>query len=153
MNKFTWMKVFNSPFIRPKISFYLGELRFGVPYFYPRVWKEKPDKDGNYAVPKKIGFDFIGLGWKTKWEADDYRHEWSPIWSFVFFKWQFCIFFDVPHQSNYWTSWLYYELNTNHKLSQKERIELTKTEFPQNWIRYSNGEEEKIDYYPLILKK
>lgn len=154
MNKFTWMKVFNSPFIRPKIRFYLGKLDYGTPYFFPRVWKNNPDKPGYMtATSKKIGFDFVGLGWKTKWEDTDYRYEWSPIWSFVFFKWQFCIFFDVTHQSNYWTSWLYYELNTDHKLSQKERIELTKIGFPQNWISYSNGEKEEINYYNLILKK
>ena len=27
----------------------------------------------SYAVPKKIGFDFVPLGWKTKW--DSYRFE------------------------------------------------------------------------------
>ena len=38
----------------------------------------------NYAEPKKIGFDFVSLGWKTKWTNTDYRFEWSPVWSFVF---------------------------------------------------------------------
>lgn len=154
MNKFTFLKVFNSPFITPKIRFYCGKLKYGTPIFYPRVWENNPNKPGYMtARTKKIGFDFVGLGWKTKWEHDDYRHEWNPIWSFVFFKWQFCVFFDVPANYHYWCSWLYYELNTDHKLSQKERIELTKTGFPQKWISYSNGEQKQIDYYPLLLKK
>ena len=37
------------------------------------------------AVPRKIGFDFVGLGWKTKWSSKDIRFEWSPLISFVFF--------------------------------------------------------------------
>lgn len=152
MNKFTWIKVFNSPFITPKIRFYLGKLQYGTPYFYPRKWVKMTNSTSFIAIPKKIGFDFVGLGWKTKWEDTDYRHEWSPMWSFVFFKWQFCVLFLVPAESNYWCSWLYYELNTDHNLSQKERIELTKTGFPQYWIQYRGEEQIKIDYYNYILK-
>jgi len=154
MNKFTWMKVFNSPFVTPKIRFYLGKLNYGVPYFYPRKWVDCKDKPGYMtAIPKKIGFDFVGLGWKTKWEDTYYRHEYNPLWSFVFFKWQFCVLFVVPHCSNYWASWLYYERDTDHNLSQKERIELTKIGFPQLWRQYTKEGEKLIDYYDYILKK
>jgi len=154
MNKFTWMKVFNSPFIRPKIRFYLGKLAYGTPYFFPRVWKDNPDKPGyKISTPKKIGFDFVGLGWKTKWEDTDYRYEWSPMWSFVFFKLQFCVFFVVDHPANYWESWLYYERSTDKTKTIKERIEQTKIGFPQDYIQYTKGEKKNIDYYPLILKK
>lgn len=153
MNKFTWMKVFNSPFITPKIKFYLGKLQYGTPIFYPRKWVENKEKTGYLkTIPKKIGFDFVGLGWKTKWKDTDYRYEWSPIWSFVFFKWQFCVLFIVPHPYNYWESWLYYERNTDKKLSQKERVKQTKIGFPQDYIQYKGEEQIKIDYYPLILK-
>ena len=51
-----------------------------------------------YPVPKKIGFDFVGLGWKTKWSDTDYRFEWAPVWSFVFLKWQIAIMFIAPEQ-------------------------------------------------------
>lgn len=153
MNKFSFLKAFNSPFIRPKIKFYIGKLQYGTPIFYPRKWVENKEKPGYLkAVPKKIGFDFVGLGWKTKWSETDYRYEWNPIWSFVFFKWQFCVLFIVPCESHYWESWLYYERNTNHKLPQKERIKLTKIGFPQNWIQYKEEKEIKIDYYNYILK-
>jgi len=122
--------------------------------FYPRKWINNKEKPGYMkCIPKKIGFDFIDLGWKTKWTDIDYRYEWSPIWSFVFFKWQICILFDVPHQSNYWESWLYYELNTNKTKSQKERIEQCKKEFDQIWTRYEDDDKIFTNYYDLILKK
>ena len=153
MNKFNFLKVYNSPFITPKIRFYVGKLQYGTPIFYPRRWVKSKEKDGYLTtVPKYIGFDFVGLGWKIKWES--YRHEWNPIWSFVFFKWQFCIFFDVPHYSHYWESWLYYELDTDKKLSKSERIKQCIEQYPQIWSRWSkDGEKETIDYYTKILKK
>jgi hypothetical protein len=152
MGKFTFLKAFNSPFIRPKIRLYIGKVRCGTPYFFPRVWKRKPDNTGSYAVPKKIGFDFVGLGWKTKWSDTDYRHEWNPMWSFVFFRWQICIFFIVPHSSHYWESWLYYYWNTDEKKSQEERLKDTIKGFPQIWESWSEGEEKIINYYNYILK-
>ena len=44
MNKFTWIKVFNSPFVTPKIRFYCGKLNYGVPYFFPRRWVKNKEK-------------------------------------------------------------------------------------------------------------
>ena len=105
------------------------------------------------SVPKKIGFDFVELGWKTKWTNTDYRFEWSPLISFVFFKWQIAVIFQAPEKSNYWESWLYYEYNTDKSKSQKERIEQCQREFKQNWISYKNGIKTKTNYYKLILKK
>ena len=104
-------------------------------------------------VPKKIGFDFVELGWKTKWANTDYRFEWSPLISFVFFKWQIAVIFQAPEKSHYWESWLYYEYNTDKSKSQKERIEQCQREFKQNWISYKNGIKTKTNYYKLILKK
>lgn len=182
MNKFKWIKAFFSPFKRPKIYFYIGKLTFGTPIFFPRRWvkynqkevlktaKEKFDKspeniknDGyfnqlieyykslQHAVKKKIGFDFVGLGWKTKW--DRYRYEWNPIWSFVFFKWQIAIIFTPKHNSNYWESWLYYELDTDKSKSKKERIAECRKNAPQIWSTYNNNVKEVVDYYDKILKK
>lgn len=183
MKNFTYLKAFNSPFIRPKLRLYVGKLRHGTPYFYPRNWVKFTYKDClrkateetsninhiyygfnplditdkykgySKAVPKKIGFDFVNLGWKTKWKHDDFRWEWGPLWSFVFFRWQICIFFYVPEPSHYWASWLYYELETDKTRSQKERIEQCKKGFPQEWMSYTPGKEkELIDYYTFILK-
>jgi len=104
----------------------------------------------SYAVPKKIGFDFLPLGWKTKW--DSYRFEWSPMISFVFFKWQIAVTFVAPHADHYWESWLYYTRET--KGDTAERVAQCRKEAPQTWSRHhQDGTKETTDYYNLILKK
>lgn len=191
MNRFTFLKAYFSPFIRPKLKLYVGKIAYGTPYFFPRKWvKATPERANKavqdyikreegynkmnpkyariirpynevflqkmnctYPVTKKIGLDFVGLGWKTKWSSTDYRHEWNPMWSFVFFKWQICLFFVVPHDYHYWTSWLFYELNTDKKQSQQKRIQHCIKEFPQIWKRYSHEKEVTTNYYDLILKQ
>lgn len=104
------------------------------------------------VVPKLIGFDFVALGWKTKWTDTDYRFEYSPLISFVFFKWQIAVVFLAPEPSHYWESWLYYEFNTDKSKSQKERIVQCQKEFKQNWISWKNEVEIKTNYYNFILK-
>jgi hypothetical protein len=104
----------------------------------------------SYAVPKKIGFDFVPLGWKTKW--DSYRHEWNPMISFVFFKWQIALMFIPEHDMQYWESWLYYTRET--KGTTAERIAQCRKEAPQTWSTCEWGKEKvTTDYYDLILKK
>jgi len=103
----------------------------------------------SYAVPKKIGFDFVPLGWKTKW--DSYRHEWNPMISFVFFKWQIALMFIPEHDMQYWESWLYYTRET--KGTTAERVAQCRKEAPQTWTSHSEGKKETTDYYNLILKK
>ena len=104
----------------------------------------------SYAVPKKIGFDFVRLGWKTKY--DDYRHEWNPLISFVFFKWQIALMFIPDHDSHYWESWLYYTRET--KGTTKQRIAQCRKEAPQRWTTTeSDGTRRTIDYYNKILKR
>jgi hypothetical protein len=153
MKKLAYLKTFVSPFKRLKLKWYVGKIAVGTPYFYPRKWIDDPDKPGYMkAVPKKIGFDFVGLGWKTKWSDTDYRFEWAPIWSFVFWKWQIAVIFDAPDSMHYWEAWLYYENNTDKSLTKKERIQECKDKFPQTYKVYMNGEESSIDYYKLILK-
>lgn len=115
---------------------------------YDELYEEK--KNYLYAVPKKIGFDFVGLGWKTKWSETDYRFEWAPLFSFVFFGYQLAIMVYTEHQDQYWEAWLYYENNTDKTKSQRERIEQCRKEFPLTYIQ--NSTNEKIDYYEFILK-
>jgi hypothetical protein len=103
----------------------------------------------SYAVPKKIGFDFVPLGWKTKW--DSYRHEWNPMISFVFFKWQIALMFIPEHDMQYWESWLYYTRET--KGTTAERVAQCRKEAPCTWTSHSEGKKETTDYYNLILKK
>lgn len=110
-------------------------------------------KDTQKTTPKLIGFDFVGLGWKTKWTSTDYRFEYAPLISFVFFKWQIALMFIAPEPDHYWTSWLYYEYNTNKSFSKRKRIEQCQKEFPQNWTQYKNGNKETINYYKFILKE
>jgi hypothetical protein len=125
--------------------------------FEPR--KIKPFKDYydekikcEFSSPKKIGFDFVGLGWKTKWTDTDFRFEWSPIWSFVFFGYQIAIIFEASEQDRYWESWLYYELATDKTKTRKERVEDMRKNLSQTWVTKVNDKATTIDYYTIILK-
>lgn len=117
---------------------------------YEEIYQEK--LRCSFAIPKKIGFDFIRLGWKTKW--DSYRFEWSPGVSFVFFGYQIAVLVKAPHASHYWESWLYYEYDTDKTKSKKERIAQCREEAPQTWRQMKQGEDDVVtDYYNLILRK
>jgi hypothetical protein len=110
-------------------------------------------KHHHFPKEKRIGFDFVDLGWKTKWSAEDIRFEWTPVWSFVFFGYQIAITWNAPEQDHYWESWIYYEYYTDKTKSKTERIEQCKKEFPNIWIRHTNEGEETTNYYDLILRK
>jgi hypothetical protein len=114
---------------------------------FSEVYDDK--MDASYPVPKKIGFDFVSLGWKTKF--DSYRHEWNPIWSFVFFKWQIALIFTPKHDMHYWDCWLYYDRET--KGATKDRIEQARKESPCIWTSTKDGVKTDTDYWDLILKK
>lgn len=146
MNKLTFIKALWSPFKPFKLKWYCGKTAIGTPYFYPRKRKN------NMLIPKKIGFDFVGLGWKTKWTSNDYRFEWAPRISFVFFGYQIAVIVNAPHANMYWESWLYYEKSTDKSKSKKERIEQCKLECSQTWTIYSKDTKQLVDYYKLILK-
>ena len=193
MNKFEFLKIYNSPFLPPKVKFYFGPIAIGTPYFLPRNWvKATPEramqaahdelvmrhKFNNtnrnssfkykivpieelyverlryrYPVPKKIGFDFVDLGWMTKWHETDYRYEWNPKWSFVFWKWQVALIFRAPddvYDYYYWESWLYYHYSTDKNKSQRERIEQVKEEFLNH--DQSNIRDEIANNLTKILK-
>lgn len=154
MKRFGYIKAFNSPFKRPKLKWYFGKIAIGTPYFYPRRWVDNPDKPGyRKAVPKKIGFDFVSLGWKTKWTDTDYRFEWSPLVSFVFFKWQIAVMIIPEEQNHYWEAWLYYNNNTDKEKSQRERIQQCKEGFPLNYTVSDGKTKTKVNYYNKILKE
>jgi len=107
-----------------------------------------------FAVPKKIGFDFVGLGWKTKWTNTDYRFEWAPRLSFVFFGYQIAVIVSIPHADHYWEAWLYYENDTDKTKSKQERIAQCRKDAPQIWKQLvDEGEDIITDYYDLILRK
>jgi len=193
MNKFKFLKVFNSPFKRPTLKWYFGKVAVGTPYFFPRRWiKATPklameaalrqledDKRFNelnsmtgyqktiksvdelvkekmnhrFPVPKKIGFDFVGLGYKTKWDEHDYRFEYGPLWSFVFFKWQIAVSFNVPEPHHYWVCWLTYENDTDKDLPVGERIKIAKEINPEIWTSSrGDGKKEKVCYWDKVLK-
>ena len=155
MSKFSFLKTYISPFKPLRLSWYFGKIAVGTPYFFPRRWVKSKTQEGySTAVPKKIGFDFVGLGWKTKWEATDYRFEWSPVWSFVFFGYQVAVTFVAPELDQYWECWLFYDRNTDKSLPAKDRILQAKKEFSCVWTRRNkDGTKETIDYWNLILKQ
>jgi hypothetical protein len=109
-------------------------------------------KNYSFPVPLKVGFSYCGLGWKTKWTNTDFRYEWGPVLSFVFFGYQIALTVGHKHSSHYWEAWLYYEYATDKTKSKRERIEQCRKEFNQTWTVSSMGKEEVVDYYQRILK-
>lgn len=107
----------------------------------------------SYFVPKKIGFSYCGLGWKTKWTDIDYIFEYQPVWSVVCFGYQIALVFNAPEPYHYWTCWLYYNTNTDKNKTVKERIEQAREGFPCKWKNYSNDEEKLICYWDIIIKE
>jgi len=181
IRKFDFLRTYNSPFKPLKIEWYFGKVAKGTPYFLPRKAVKYTSEDAIAAatkrlneneytkkigfqklyydysnrmkyIPKKIGFDFTPLLWKTKWTDTDYRFEWSPIWSFVFFDYQIAVTFVAPEMDHYWECWLCYTRNTDKTKSVKERLEQARKEFPCNWTTTENGVTREICYWSLILK-
>jgi hypothetical protein len=113
-------------------------------------------ENGMFPVPLTIGFSYCGLGWKTKWGDHDYRHEWNPVFSFVFFDYQIAatITFKECHDCMYWECWLCYEYSTDKTKSKQERIAECRKLLPQIWTRHNKdtGLDETTDYYNIILK-
>ena len=117
---------------------------------YEEIYQEKLTY--RFPVPLKVGFSYCGLGWKTKWTNTDFRYEWGPVLSFVFFGYQIALTVGHKHSSHYWESWLYYEYATDKTKSKRERIEQCRKEFNQTWKVSSMGKEEVVDYYQHIIK-
>lgn len=160
LNQLRYWKALFSPFKPFNIKLYVGKIAIGVPYFYPRKWYKSKTRPG-YMESKsiKVGFDSCGLGWKTKWTDTDFRYEWGPVLTFVFFGYQIALIINQKCKHHYWEAWLYYEYATDKTKSKKERIAQCRKEFPQTWTTYhkspktgKNTTQEIIDYYNLILK-
>ena len=176
-----WIKALWSPFKPFKVGFYAGKLAVGTPYFYPRKWVKYTDEDAikasvehkanknkvqvsdkqlfemykkySKAVPLKVGFDWCSLGYKTKWSDTDFRFEWNPVFTFVFFGYQLALTVYSPYHDHYWTSWLYYEYATDKTKSKRERVEQCRKELNQTWTSHRHDEEPvTTDYYTKILK-
>jgi len=180
MKNFTWIKAFFSPFKRPKLYWHFGERAIGTPYFYPHKWVKFTHQDRveaanraindpkwiqksynewyeyyrNYSKPVtlKVGFSYCDLGWKTKWSDTDYRHEWDPTFSFVFFNWQIALRIIPDYRDHYWETWLFYELNTDKTKSIEYRIQQCKSSFPNIWESNDSNGKTITNYYDLILK-
>ena len=180
LERFRWIKALWSPFKPFNIKWYVGKTQVGTPYFFPRKFVKYTEEDiqkamlkhranKNYvqqldsklyemykgytkAVPIKVGFDWCSLGWKTKWTDTDFRYEWGPVFTFVFFGYQIAMMVGQKDVSHYWEAWLYYEYATDKTKSKRERVEQCRAEFNQTWKSYSGGKEEIIDYYERILK-
>ena len=116
---------------------------------YDEIFQEK--MKCFYSINKKIGFDFVGLGWKTKWTDIDYRFEYSPLISFVFFKWQIAITFVAFEMHHFWEMYLFYNRETKGTI--KERLEQAKKGFPCKWTSHnSDGTKITTDYWDVCIK-
>jgi hypothetical protein len=104
----------------------------------------------SYSVPKKTGFDFVRLGWKTKF--DSFRWEFNPIWSFVCFGYQIALIFAPENDMHYWENYIAYEHDTDKTKSAGERVKEAMKKHPNVWTSYNNGVKETIDYFKLSLK-
>jgi hypothetical protein len=117
---------------------------------YEDIYQEKLRY--RFPVPLKIGFSYCGLGWKTKWRDDDYRYEWGPVVTFVFFGYQIAMMIGHKYPDQYWTSWLYYEYQTEG--TRKERVKQCREKFPKTYTTHQHGATSlTTDYYRLILKE
>ena len=156
LERFRWIKAMFSPFRPLTVKWYFGKTQVGVPYFYPRKLVKSKTKPGyNEFKPLTVGFDWCSLGYKTKWTDTDYRYEWPPIFTFVFFGYQIAAIIGPKVKdatSHYWEAWLYYEYATDKTKSKRKRIRQCRKRFPQTWRVSSQGKEEVIDYYQRILK-
>ncbi len=116
---------------------------------YDEVFAEKMKY--SYAVPLKVGFSSCSLGWKTKW--DSYRFEWNPIWSLVFFGYQIALIFRPENDMHYWECYIIYKLETDKKLSIRERLDDCIKRYPCKWTSHnSDGTKVTTDYWTKILK-
>ena len=146
-----WFNYFLSPFRRPKLKFYVGKIAIGTPYFLPRKIVTCPHTKQKIFAPKKFGFDFVKLGWKTKWSDTDYRYEWAPLISFVFLKWQ--IVLTIIESDEFWEAWLYYHRNTDKTKSREFRVRQMQSEFSLTRTVYQTDKDPQvIDYYSEILQ-
>ena len=176
-----FLNVYNSPFKPPKLRWYFGKIAIGVPYFLPRVWKKFTAKDciehatksmknknlikksfGEWydyykgyrkPVTRKIGFDFVDLGYKTKWSSTDFRFESRPVWSFVAFGYQIAVQFVAVEEHHFWEMFIYYHFCTDKKLSKQERVNQCLEKNPCTWHKYEGNVKVPCNFYNVVLKE
>lgn len=149
--KLQWLKIYRSPFKRPKVAFYFGKIKQGTPYFLPRKWVNNKEKEG-YLKPvpvKWLWIDIVGLGWKDKFNSP--RHEWNPMISIVFLGLQFTATFYLE-DSRCWESYLAYEHYTPETFNKYEKLMTIVEEHPNIWVSYEMGVKTKTDYLKASLK-
>lgn len=144
--KFGWMSIFFSPFRVPIPIFYIGKLAIGTPYMLPRVWRKSEDDRYMTHSPRKIGFDFVPLGWKHKYDRIEF--EWNPVWSFVFWKLQIAVVWYLDGLE--WKSFITYKELTDRKNSVMGRIKEARSLDPNVWI---TGDGIKEDWFIKSLRK
>lgn len=174
--KFSWIRVYNSPFKPPRLKWYFGKISIGTPYYLPRKWRtltweecveEAEDKNKRFNTDKFLpeGFksykkpipvkwfwvDVIELGWKTKWR--EFRFEYAPMISIVLFKRQLVVKANAKDETHFWECWLTYTYDTDKTKSVAERILEARKKSPCVWISTKNGEEVRTCYWDVILKK
>lgn len=142
-----------SPFKTPKLRFYIGRIRHGTPYFYPRKSVKSKTKPGylEFKPIKWFGIQIIRLGYKTKWTEWDFRFEWNPMISIVFCHMQICVWVVPKHYSYYWECYLAYKKAKRiyPNMSNTNLIKIARKKLPQIW----KSKNETVDYWKLILKK
>lgn len=116
---------------------------------YEEVFQEKMRYE--YAVSKKVSFDFVGLRWKTKFNS--FRHEHNPVWSFVFFGYQIALIFRPEDDIRYWECFLAWEYDTDKSKSPQERLKEAKEKHRCTWTSYSNEEKITTDYWTKVIRK
>jgi hypothetical protein len=147
----------NSPFIKYAKRFYLGRLRYGAPYFYPRNYcstiftggkiENKPqfirikhlsfkifNKSYWVGIGTPIIVRYISLGWKDKYGTP--RCEWQPFLTIYFFNFQFVCFFISPNKEElfddvYWEMFLWWKCYSNR--------DIKKAEETWQWSNFNTG--------------
>ena len=149
-----FLNIYFSPFKNPNIKFYFGEIKIGTPYFLPRK-KVKIQKDIYRFDKRKFGFDFCGLGWKTKY--NEYRHEYDPVFSFVFFNKQIALIWSAPIKNiaeNYWEAWLFYYNETDHIKDKLSKLKYCINKYPCIYTVYKGkNKHEIINLYDIAIKE
>ncbi len=92
----------NSYFKTPKFKIRIGLVRKGIPYFLPNKW---------------FSFDVKNLGYKIKYDIDDFRYEHNPFISITCLGLQCHISLVSPieYANEYWENWLKYDIFCDNK--------------------------------------
>lgn len=149
-----FLKVYNSPLKGLKLVWYFGDIKIGHPYFHPRKWVKT--KTGSKLVYLEyFGFDWNGLGWKTKW--GEYRHEWSPSFSIIILGKQLNVTiipdidYEKAHASSYWEAWLYWNYRTDKTLPFYDRMISMFEQYGCTWTGVNKEVRFTNDHYLAIL--